>query len=260
MKSISTVSCAIAAFLAIAPALEAAPTPSGHDHPIAALACGAGADTAPDTFASRWEAPPEADFEFTPFDFQVYGGWGRIRGALGQTGEPRQDELVTEQWNPFKNQDAYTYGAYVLYHESMFFILPGLRMEFNNISENLILCVDVAGPASFFMWKKGVRIGSSIAADDGSEVCFGFHGLFSAHFYVLGEIQGPYIGPVFGFNAFYKRGEGLFAFPIVGADAGLRLNAGPFTICMGAMAYGMSLKHVHPDYGFEFYAGIGFLI
>ncbi len=228
---------------------------------IASMASRIPGDAGGETFQSMWDSPPDSDMEFTPFDYQVFGGWGRLGSRLaGFTGQAGGNEPELEGWNPYKNQDAYTYGAFALIHEELVFVLPGMRLEFNNIDENIVLCLDVAGPIAYAMYNKNVRIGKTTLADSTSEMCLAFHSLFAVHYYVLGEIQGPYIGPIFGFNSFYFKNQGFYAYPIAGGDLGVRLNVTGFTMCFGAMVYGMSLRRVHPDFGYEFYAGFGFLI
>jgi hypothetical protein len=216
-----------------------------------------------DSFRSRWPSFPDKPFEITPEDFKLYGRWGRlIPYRLTQNYieslEPHPEH--TEGWNPFKNLDAYTYGAYAIWHEKLLHILPGVRMEFNNIAEGLILCLDIAGPGGYMWYGEDVELGSTITTESGYELSWAVHATFSTHLYLLGQIQGPYFGPVVGFHSFHYRGVGFFGFPLVGADVGFRLSLGSWTANFGAMAYGMALKHVHPDFGFEFYGGIGMLI
>lgn len=213
-----------------------------------------------EVFRSRWESFPDRPFTFTSQDFLFYGGWGRLRPSLPAGPARPRTRRPTEDWNPFRNLDAYTYGAFAIIHEKATFVLPGLRMEFNNIADNLVLCLDLAGPASFNTYAEDVRLGDTLTTERTTEITAAFHAAFSSHFYLLGEIQGPYLGPVAGFHSFYRRRAGYLAFPFLGADAGLRLSLGKGTLVAGVMVYGMALKHVHPDYGFEVYAGLGFLI
>jgi hypothetical protein len=209
-------------------------------------------------FRPNWRPIPEKPFAFKPQDFRDFGGWGRLRSRDDGALAPRRRPY--EKWNPYRNLDAYTYGVYALVHPEMTFILPGIRMEFNNIADNLVLCLDIAGPISFSTFKEDLQIGDYTLTENTTDMPVAFQALFSTHFYLLGEIQGLYLGPIFGVQSFYFRRSGYHAFPIVGGDMGLRLNLGPGSLCVGAMLFGMAQKHVHPDYGFQVYASLGFLI